>query len=201
MLPLLRPRPSAAAEPAALPPLLLRMPPAASSNPLSEPPQPVRAGKDGTEIEPAVAEELLGLLQKAPTAAPAADASASPLHAGGGAMAGGGGGGAGSGAAAAGGVPGMVGAGLMGMPDPFLVVSPASPAHRAVVAGWQGEVVPVSNGIRAQRWRQHSSCPLSPVEPARRWCATPWAGHAGRSGHEPDARDGGNESHDGSRCG
>ncbi|KAL4428555.1 hypothetical protein ABPG77_008867 [Micractinium sp. CCAP 211/92] len=89
-------------------------------NPLSDPPQPVRAGKDGTEIDPKVAEELLGLLQKAaanpkpaPTAAPAGG-NASP-HSGQPTLP--------AAAANAGGMPGMVGASLMGMPDPtFMMV-------------------------------------------------------------------------------
>ncbi|KAL4434424.1 hypothetical protein ABPG75_000865 [Micractinium tetrahymenae] len=91
-------------------------------NPLSDPPQPVRAGKDGTEIDPKAAEELLGLLQKAaanprtepPAAATAAasgdTSSVQPSQAV-----------AAAPAALPTGMPGMVGSGLMGaglsMPD------------------------------------------------------------------------------------
>lgn len=101
-----------------------RLPPCRRrSNPLSDPPQPVRAGKDGTEIEPAVAEELLALLEKAaanPKPPAAAGAGASPAR-----PPAAGEGGAPAGAVPPGGLvmPGMVGAGLMGMGDPFMMVS------------------------------------------------------------------------------
>lgn len=104
-------------------------------NPLSDPPQPVRAGKNGTEIAPGVAEELLGMLQKAASISPTPLSSVGPStgeqkgaplvgSSGGG---GGGGGGMGGGSAGVaigmggGGMGGMVGAGMMGMPDPYLM--------------------------------------------------------------------------------
>lgn len=90
-------------------------------NPLSSPPQPVRAGKDGTEMDPKVAEELLGLLQQAaanpkPATAAAAAAGGSNASPRSGQPA------LPAAAAMTGGMPGMVGAGLMGMPDPTFMM-------------------------------------------------------------------------------
>lgn len=91
-------------------------------NPLSEPPQPVRAGKDGTEIEASVGKELLSLLERAPppkqsprvTTKPSPDLPGSVSGGGGGMAVGGGMGG---------GMPGMVGGGMMGMGEasPFFM--------------------------------------------------------------------------------
>lgn len=73
------------------------------------------------EVEPAVAEELIGLLEKAAAnpkpAATAAAGDTSPTRAAGGKAAGGK-----PAVPAAAAVPGMVGAGLMGMPDPYMMV-------------------------------------------------------------------------------
>ena len=101
--------------------------------------QPLRACKDGTEVEAAVAEELIALLEKAaanpkPAAvpAPAEGGDASPQRGAAGAAAGSKPAGATAAPAA---VPGMVGAGLMGMPDPFMMVSLRSAALWCGAAG------------------------------------------------------------------
>lgn len=79
------------------------------------------------EVEPAVAEELIGLLEKAAAnpkpASTAAAGDTSPTRAAGGKAAGGK-----PAVPAAAAVPGMVGAGLMGMPDLYMMVRFASPA-------------------------------------------------------------------------
>lgn len=79
------------------------------------------------EVEPAVAEELIGLLEKAAAnpkpAATTAAGDTSPTRAAGGKAAGGK-----PAVPAAAAVPGMVGAGLMGMPDPYMMVRFASTA-------------------------------------------------------------------------